>query len=209
MGTSSTSQKRKNTSKSWAQKTPMMLEIIMSSHAKYSLTLTLIFHEARTAMKPRKEVNITRGMLRPSTPRKNWMSYDSVRLNHVCCVTKRRPVSASTSKLFQPTNKQTAMMKDRRVKPAAVSFTVRSGKCLNRAMSSAPKAGKKSTSKRRIDSSTILHQLQSFFRLLLKLPQSSARHNPYITPYLCEYVETREDHQHTQDYGQAIHLKLP
>src|SRR4030043_1002786 len=68
MGTSSSSQKRKNKTRSKEQKTPNMLVSRSNNQMKYSLGLNWIFHETSTAKTPRNVINITRGKLRPSTP---------------------------------------------------------------------------------------------------------------------------------------------
>ena len=69
IGMTSISQKRKKSSRSREQKTPRMLVSRSSSQAKYSRGLRSIFQEMSTTRKPRKAISITRGRLRPSTPR--------------------------------------------------------------------------------------------------------------------------------------------
>ncbi|MBA7697808.1 hypothetical protein ES703_106479 [subsurface metagenome] len=69
IGIISISQKRKNSSRSREQNTPRMLVSRSRSQAKYSRGLKSIFHEMRTTRKPRKVISISKGRLRPSTPR--------------------------------------------------------------------------------------------------------------------------------------------
>jgi len=69
MGIISISQKMKNSSRSREQKTPRILVSRSRSQTKYSRTLRCSFQDIRTTIKPRKAVNTTSGMLRPSTPR--------------------------------------------------------------------------------------------------------------------------------------------
>jgi hypothetical protein len=69
IGITSISQKRKNSRRSREQNTPKMLVSKSRSQAKYSLGLKSIFHEMRTTRKPSKAINITKGRLKPSTPR--------------------------------------------------------------------------------------------------------------------------------------------
>jgi len=69
IGITSISQKRKKSKRSREQNTPRMLVSRSRSQAKYSRGLKSIFHEIRTTRKPRRVINITRGRLKPSTPR--------------------------------------------------------------------------------------------------------------------------------------------
>jgi hypothetical protein len=69
IGITSISQKRKNSKRSREQNTPRMLVSRSRSQAKYSLGLRSIFHEMRTTKKPRRLISITKGRLKPSTPR--------------------------------------------------------------------------------------------------------------------------------------------
>jgi len=68
MGIISISQKIKNRSRSREANTPRMLVSSSSSQMKYSLTLVWTFYDMRIDKKPRKVVNITIGILKPSTP---------------------------------------------------------------------------------------------------------------------------------------------
>ena len=70
MGTSSTSQNRKKRSRSNEQKTPMTAVWRINSQTKCSRTLKVMCQEASTAHSPSKPVRITKGALRPSTPKK-------------------------------------------------------------------------------------------------------------------------------------------
>ena len=67
MGTSSSSQKRKNSSRSKETNTPMIAVCKSSSQAKYSRTRIPICHDAKMAQKPSNPVSSTSGALRPST----------------------------------------------------------------------------------------------------------------------------------------------
>ncbi|MBA7692090.1 hypothetical protein ES703_100648 [subsurface metagenome] len=69
IGMTSISQKRKKSSRSREQNTPRMLVSRSKSQAKYSRGLRSIFQEMSTTRKPRKAMSITRGRLKPSTPR--------------------------------------------------------------------------------------------------------------------------------------------
>src|SRR4030042_3853070 len=69
IGTSSSSQKRKNKTRSKEQKTPSMLVSRSNNQMKYSLGRNSIFHDTSTASTPRNVISITRGKLSPSIPR--------------------------------------------------------------------------------------------------------------------------------------------
>ena len=67
IGTSSSSQNRKKSSRSNDVNTPMTAVCNTKSHMKYSFTRTPMCQEARTAHSPSNPVSATRGALRPST----------------------------------------------------------------------------------------------------------------------------------------------
>src|SRR4030042_6121860 len=69
IGISSSSQNKKKRTMSKEQKTPSMLASRSNNQMKYSLGLNWIFHDTSTAKTPRNVISITRGKLRPSTPR--------------------------------------------------------------------------------------------------------------------------------------------
>ena len=77
IGTSSSSQNRKNIKKSRAVKTPNAAVINTSNHTKYSRTRCWIPHDAKTATIPSRPVRSTSGALRPSTARKYSTLNDS------------------------------------------------------------------------------------------------------------------------------------
>ena len=68
IGTSSTSQKRKNSRKSSAVKTPSTAVCSTNSQMKYSRTRCPMWKETNTAHRPSRPVSITSGALMPSTP---------------------------------------------------------------------------------------------------------------------------------------------
>ena len=70
IGTSSSSQNKKNSRKSRAVNTPITAVCSTSSQMKYSLTRLPTWNDAKTAHNPSNPVSITSGALRPSTPRK-------------------------------------------------------------------------------------------------------------------------------------------
>ena len=71
IGTSSTSQKRKNRSRSIDVKTPNTAVWSTNSQMKYSLTLNPTCQDAKTAHTPRRPVKATKGALNPSTASRN------------------------------------------------------------------------------------------------------------------------------------------
>ena len=83
MGTSSSSHRRKNRMKSSAVKTPITAVWRMSSHTKYSRTRSLIPHDAKMAVMPRRPASSTIGALSPSTPRKYCTSKLSTAIQSV------------------------------------------------------------------------------------------------------------------------------
>ena len=68
IGTSSTSQNRKNSRKSSAVNTPSTAVCSTNSQMKYSRTRWAMWKDTKTAHNPSKPVSITSGALMPSTP---------------------------------------------------------------------------------------------------------------------------------------------
>ena len=135
MGTSSTSQNRKNCSRSRETNTPMTPVSRISSQMKYSLTRSWICHDARIAANEMRAVRTTMGMLRPSTPRK----YRTLRKGiHSYRSTNWGPVMAVSKRLA-------AARDNPRVPPAmarAIYLTCRSS-LGSKAMTRAPARGRK------------------------------------------------------------------
>ena len=68
IGSSSSSQKRKNCTRSSEMKTPATADSSSSSQAKYCFGFTSMFHDTRTATTERMPSRMTIGADRPSTP---------------------------------------------------------------------------------------------------------------------------------------------
>ena len=68
IGSSSSSQKRKNCTRSSDTKTPATAVSRKSSHAKYCFGLTSMFHDTRTATTESMPSSSTMGADRPSIP---------------------------------------------------------------------------------------------------------------------------------------------
>jgi hypothetical protein len=102
IGTSINSQQKKNRKRSSARKTPRIPESTQRRLKWKKPTRCVIpFHEAITAMMPRKIVSSISGRLRPSTPRWNAIPAEGIHSQRISS-SQRPPASELVQRAYSP-----------------------------------------------------------------------------------------------------------
>ncbi len=152
IGTSSSSQNRKNRIRSWAAKTPITAVCSAISQAKYSRGRSSMRHEISTATRKRRPVSSIIVALRPSTPTK----YCTVKLD--ASIHSMRSVYCNAMfRLSKPMYIARASARFRAANSAATYFALCSCRRGIRNNATAAKAGRKISSESNSSSSQRVH----------------------------------------------------